>query len=346
VVAVARSVILAATCAVAGMACVGSSVAVTTALVGAPVFTAQAVRYALACLLLILIARAVGRSIRRPRRTEWLWLLAVATTGLVLFNLAIVRGLEHAEPAVIGVAVACVPTVLALVGPLHGRGRPSARVVAAALVVTVGAIVVEGGGRADATGVAWASMVLACEAAFTLCAVPVLGRLGPWGVSVHTTWIAALMLVLLGIAAEGPDAAGRLEADDLLAAGYLAVMVTAVAFVLWYSAVDVLGSARAGLVTGVAPAAAGVCGVLVGAGVPSGEVWLGMAVIGVGLAVGLGATSGEGDPQPARGLVESLPQSALESTSRNGTHNRPDHMLRYGATGRPCERELAANAES
>jgi hypothetical protein len=34
---------------------------------------------------------------------------------------------------------------------------------------------------------AWAVVVFGCEAAFTLLAIPVLGRHGPWGVSVHTT---------------------------------------------------------------------------------------------------------------------------------------------------------------
>ena len=45
-------------------------------------------------------------------------------TGLVLFNVALVAGSRHAEPAVLGVAVACVPPVLAVIGPLQeDRGR-------------------------------------------------------------------------------------------------------------------------------------------------------------------------------------------------------------------------------
>ena len=41
-------------------------------------------------------------------------------SGLLLFNVALVRGAEHAEPAVLGVAVACVPLVLAALGPAAG----------------------------------------------------------------------------------------------------------------------------------------------------------------------------------------------------------------------------------
>ncbi|MCU1662986.1 MAG: EamA-like transporter family protein, partial [Pseudonocardia sp.] len=97
------------------MTCVGGSVAVSGVLADAPLFTAQAVRYAVACLLLLLLARLTGRRIEVPRGTEWCWLLGVAATGLVLFNVALIRGSAHAEPAVLGVAVACAPVVLAVV---------------------------------------------------------------------------------------------------------------------------------------------------------------------------------------------------------------------------------------
>ncbi len=56
-----------------------------------------------------------------PRGREWLWLVSLAATGLVLFNVAIVRGDAHAQPAMIAVAVACVPVLLGLIGPLLTR---------------------------------------------------------------------------------------------------------------------------------------------------------------------------------------------------------------------------------
>src|SRR5580700_9004474 len=73
---------------VAAMVCVGGSVAVSSVLAHAPAFTAEAVRYALACLLLVVLARLAGRRLPRPRGTEWLWLAGIAVTGLVLFNIA------------------------------------------------------------------------------------------------------------------------------------------------------------------------------------------------------------------------------------------------------------------
>jgi drug/metabolite transporter (DMT)-like permease len=86
---------------------------------------------------------------------------------------------------------------------------------------------------------------------------------------------------------DGPSAALRLTTEQLLAVAYLAVGVTAVAFVLWYSCVRRIGAALAGLLTGVAPVAAALSGVALGGAAPRPLVWLGIAIVGSGLAVGL-----------------------------------------------------------
>ena len=290
------------------MVCVGGSVAVSSVLTTAPVFTAEALRYAMACLILLALARLTGskgrqgRRLAMPRGAEWLWLTGIAATGLVLFNIALVAGSRHAEPAVLGVGVACVPSLLALIGPLLEGSRPRLALVAAALVVTCGAALVQGTGRADGVGVAWAVVVFGCEAAFTLLAIPVLGRHGPWGVSVHTTWLAAVIFAGIGLAHEGPAAAVRLGREDWLAVAYLGAAVTAAAFVMWYSSVRRLGASRAGLLAGLAPVAAAAAGVLLGGPAPRPQVWAGIAVVGTGLALGLRGSRG---PREGRGLRES-----------------------------------------
>lgn len=272
---------------IAAMTLVGGSVGVSRTLTGAPLFAAQAIRYAVAAGVLLAVARLARVPILRPRGREWLWLAGIAATGLVVFNVAIVRGVAHAEPAVIAVAVACVPVLLGVIGPLAERQAPSRKILLAALVATGGSVLVEGAGGTDGAGVAWAAVVLLCEAAFTLLAVPVLPRHGAWGVSVHSAWIGTLMLIVLGGVTEGPGSAGRLTAADWAAMGYLAIMVTAVAFVLWYSAVTTLGAGPAGLLAGIAPVSAAVTGVMTGSQAPRPLVWLGILVVICGLAAGL-----------------------------------------------------------
>ena len=104
---------------------------------------------------------------------------------------------------------------------------------------------------------------------------------------------------MLGLATEGPRAAGRLDGGDLLAVGYLAVAVTALAFVLWYTCVGRLGAGRAGLLTGIAPVAAAASGVLLGEPAPRALVWLGIAVVAGGLVVGLPAERSPAGPAEA-----------------------------------------------
>lgn len=269
------------------MALVGGSVGVSRVLTSAPLLTAQAIRYAAAGLILLALAKAARVPLVRPRGREWLWLTGIAALGLVLFNVAVVRGVAHAEPAVIAVAVACVPVVLGVVGPLLEGRAPRRRVLLAAAVVTAGSALVEGTGRTDAAGIGWAALALVCEASFTLLAVPVLPRHGAWGVSLHSVWIGAVMLAVLGLSTEGPGAAARLTASQWAAMGYLAVMVTAVAFVLWYSTVAAIGAGLGGLLTGIAPVSAALTGIATGGRVPGPLVWCGVLVVVGGLAAGL-----------------------------------------------------------
>lgn len=281
------------------MSLVGTSVGVSQALSTAPLFIAQAIRYTAASLILLAMAKRSHVPLSRPRGAEWLWLTGIAALGLVLFNVAIVRGVAHAEPAVIAVAVACVPVVLGVIGPAFERRAPSRRVLVAAVTVTAGSALVEGAGRADATGVVWAAVALVCEACFTLLAVPVLPRHGAWGVSLHSVWIGAVMFAVLGLATESPDAAAHLTADEWAAIGFLALMVTAVAFILWYSTVAALGAATAGVLTGVAPVAAALAGTIIDGRAPGASVWLGILVVVAGLATGLLRASPASEPDPA-----------------------------------------------
>jgi len=282
------------------MSLMGSSVRVSSTLVHAPLLVAQAARYggaALAVLVLCVVRGAPGaRPPLAPRGREWAWLTGVSVTGLVLFNVAVVRGLLYAQPAAIAVVLAGVPFGLALTAPIVGQRAPTARLLLGAAIVTGGAVMVEGGGKTSLPGIAWAAMALVCEICFTLLAVPVLGRHLSWGVSFHSVWIAALMLAVMSLIVEGPGAAGRLSAANWAAVGGLAAL-TVVAFVCWYSAVSHLGPGRAGLLSGAAPVAAALATLASGGGAPTGITWGGVVVVIIGLGVGLGAR-----PQDARSM--------------------------------------------
>jgi drug/metabolite transporter (DMT)-like permease len=266
------------------LALVGSLVAAADIVEGYPLSTGQALRYALAGAVLLLIARG-----RLPRldRHEAIGMIALAATGLVLFNLFVIEGVRETDPATVGVIVGCVPVVLAIAGPLLERRPVSGRVVVAAVVVAAGAAGVQwAGGGVTAAGLLLALGALGCEAAFSLLAVPHLKRLGALAVSTYACLFAVPMLAVWSLLAEGP-ALPLPEAGQAAAIAYLGVAVTVLGFVSWYSAVGILGVERAGLFSGVLPVSALVFSAALGVAEFTPERLAAVAVVALGVTFGV-----------------------------------------------------------
>ena len=273
--------------AAAAMFSVGTLAAISSVINRYPLYGGQALRYSLAALILLAVARRMGLAFVRPARRELLLLLALATTGLVVFNVCVIQASRHASATLVGTVIGTVPVILALVGPLLAGSRPSGRVLLAALVVVAGATIATGLGSGSLAGLLYAIGALVCEACFSLLAMPLLPRLGPIRVSAYSQVIAVPMLMVLGAVADGTGmlrAPSAAEAAGLL---YLSTVVSAGAFFLWYDALPRLGADRAGLFAGVLPLGAIVTSVMLGLGAPTAAELGGAAVVVAGLAVGL-----------------------------------------------------------
>jgi drug/metabolite transporter (DMT)-like permease len=273
-----------------GMAIVGSSFAVLDTLRDYPQAGGQALRYALGAGLLLTLATLRGPgplTLLTGRQVGRLALLAA--TGLGAFNLLVMAAEESMDPGSVGVIVATVPVLLALAGPLQDGRHPERRVVGAALVVAAGAAAVQGlGGEVTAAGLAAALGALACEAAFSLLAAPLLAPLGAIAVSAWAALLAVPMLLATGLVLDGPGGLLRAPtADEALGLAWLAVGVTAIAFVLWYSDVRALGVERTGLLTGVLPVSALVVAALLGRAELTPGRLAGALLVGAGIAAGL-----------------------------------------------------------
>jgi drug/metabolite transporter (DMT)-like permease len=269
------------------LALVGSLVAASDFVETYPLPAGQALRYTLAGLALLLVVR--GRLPRlRPR--ELVGLVALSATGLVLFNLFVIEGVRETDPATVGVIVGCVPVVLAFAGPLLERRPLSGRVIVAAVVVAVGAAGVQwAGGGITAAGLGLALGALACEAAFSLLAVPHLARLGPLAVSTYACLFAVPLLVVWSLIADGASLPLP-DAEQAIAIGYLGLGVTVCGFVCWYSALGLLGVERAGLFSGVLPVSALLVSALLGVAEITAERLLAVAVVAAGVTLGVRRT--------------------------------------------------------
>ena len=302
--------------ATAALALVGSLVASADLVEGYPLPTGQALRYTLAGLVLLALAR--GRLPRLDRR-EALGLLAVSATGLVLFNLFVIEGVRETDPATVGVIIGCVPVLLALAGPLLEGRALSPRVIAAAVVVAVGAAGVQwAGGGMTAAGLAFALGALACEAGFSLLALPYLARLGPLALSTYACLFAVPLLAAWRLVANGPS----LPLPDAQQAGalaYMAVGVTVLGFVSWYTAIGLLGVERAGLFSGVLPVSALACSVALGVAEVTPGRLVAVVVVAAGITLGVRARGG-GPPRAVPAGFLTL--SECSSTASTGSATR------------------------
>ncbi|MFJ5926773.1 DMT family transporter [Kitasatospora sp. NPDC092948] len=281
--------------AAAAMTLLGCSTGVTATLSSYPVAAGQALRYTLAAAVLLPLARRQGRLAARPTVREGALLLALAATGLFAFNLLMVTALRHTDPAVVGSIVGCTPLLLGVLGPLLARRRPTARLLLAAGLVVIGAALTQGFGSGDTVGLLCATGTLLCEAAFSLLAVPLLPRLGPIRVSAYTT---ALAVPLFAVTAAVDPAPLRLPTiAELLALLFLGLLMTCVAFLLWYSALSRLAPEHAGLFGGLIPLTAALSGAVLASTAPTPLQLLGAALVTAALL--LGPTRTTRRPAPA-----------------------------------------------
>ncbi|MBN6051286.1 DMT family transporter [Nonomuraea sp. RK-328] len=273
---------------VVGAACamflVGTLAGVSGLVKDYPVYGGQAVRYLLAAVVLLVAARVMGQRFVRLTPREWALLGALSFTGLSMFNVCVTESARAAGPALVGTVLGAVPLALALAG-----GRPAPRLLAGAAVVVAGATLATGLGSGNLTGLLWALGAFAGEIAFSLLAIPLLPRLGAMRVSAYSTALAVPILAVIGMLKEG---SGMLRAPSVAeAAGfaYLTLVVTVVAFFLWYSALPRLGPGRAGLFAGLIPVGAIATGAALGIATPSGYDLLGAGLVVGGIVIGLTA---------------------------------------------------------
>ncbi|MEO5877645.1 MAG: EamA family transporter [Streptosporangiaceae bacterium] len=273
--------------AIAAMCTVGSLTAISATIGDYPFYGGQAVRYGVAALILLLIARLRRVPLPRLGTRDLALLTGLAATGLAGFNLCLVEGAKHASPATIGTVVGAAPILLALAGPLQQRRRPSPRIVGAAVLVAAGAALANGLGSGSGTGLLWALGALGGEACFALLAVPLLPRLGPILVSAYAAAIAVPMLLAVGLCTDGTVLLRVPTTAEAAAYTYITLVVTVGAFLLWYGSLARLGAERGGLFTGVIPIAAALSTMVLGLGVPSAADFAGAGLVGLGVGIGL-----------------------------------------------------------
>lgn len=279
--------------AAAAMFLVGTLAGVAGLIGAYPIYGGQAVRYLAAAVVLLVITRVLGLRFVRMTGREVLCLAGLALLGLVFFNVCVIESTRASGPALVGTVLGTVPLALALAG-----GRPAPRLLLGAAVVVTGATLATGLGSGTTESLLWALGALVGEISFSLLAIPLLPRLGAIRVSAYSTTLAVPMLALVGWVSEGPAMLRTPTLPEALGLGYLAIVVTVIAFFLWYRSLPKLGPGRAGLFAGLIPVAAIVTGAVLGVATPTAYDLVGAGLVITGIMVGLTAAR-TGGPEPA-----------------------------------------------
>jgi drug/metabolite transporter (DMT)-like permease len=233
------------------------------------------------------------------------------------FNLAILAAVERIGATNVGVLVGASPVILAL-------AASNRAVLAPAFIVVAGAAIVNGAdANLNSTGLLIAFGALAAEVGFTLLAAPLLPRLGATRTAAWAAWIATVQLAVIHPRFPTPST------QEAAAVLYLALLSTALAFVLWFGAVQRLGADRAGLLVGLMPVAAVIADALLNGRAPSPADLAGTALVATGVA--FGATRGRAPASGLRGGTR-----AASAASRAGTSSTCPAASSSPGAGRPA----------
>jgi drug/metabolite transporter (DMT)-like permease len=306
---------------------VGGSVAASSVLAGYPVLGGQAARYLAAGLLLFGWSRLRRERLLVPRAREWAWLAALSLVGLAGCSALVIEATRVSDPASVGVVIGASPLVIVIATAL-AAGRLARRVLAASAAVTAGAAAAQLG-ASGATWNAWGLLLslgaLCGVVGTTILAAPVLPRLGALTVTTYACLLAGAVLLTAGAGFHLVAGAPILSAPNprqLAALAYLAVAVTAIAFIAWYGAMQRLGTQRTGLFNGLIPIASVVAVELVGTG--SVTLLLVLGALAVLIGVMLGLTTDE------TGAANTMPSASPSD------HGAPFNGLPAGKSGAPA----------
>jgi hypothetical protein len=146
-----------------------------------------------------------------------------------------------------------------------------------------------------------------------------LATLGSVGLSTYACVAAAAMLLAGAIGVNGSTAARLPTPREAMAFDYLAVVVTALAFVLWYSGVHRLRVERAGLFAGLMPVAALVTSAAVGAAVLTLPRLAGAVAVGAGVALGMTRRHEQAGPEPRSRMSRASVAGQVQQQGSTGT---------------------------
>ncbi|WP_162042884.1 DMT family transporter [Undibacterium sp. YM2] len=280
------------------MIVVGSTVVASKVIgSGLPVFTATALRFAIAFPCFLLLMRVTGARLPRLGKRDWFLLVLQAGAGSVGYTTLLIAGMHLTSAADAAVIIGTLPIVSAAIAIVLLGERPQASLLLAVLLAGAGVLSIavradgaNAGAQHSLLGNALIFAAIVCEGLFILLNKRLKTAIPPLALSTIMTGLG-LALSIIPAVFEMPWQT-PVTAKAVWAVVYYAMVPTVAGFLLWYAGAAKVSGSEAALFTALAPVSAVVLAVVVLGEVVSGSQLTGIAC--VLLAIGGMALLGNG----------------------------------------------------
>jgi len=240
----------------------GSFIAARVVAQEMPTFTAALWRYVIATTALVALSFVLERGLPRLSRAQALGICLLGVTGVVLYNVLFLYGMQSVPASRGSLIVATVPAATLLGGALFLHEPLTLRKGAGIAVALLGVAIELGRGNPLAmfqghVGIGEAALfggVLAW-AAYTLLGRRLLTELSPLAATTYAALIGTVLLAALCLAT-GDLAVPAANQRGWLSLLFLGLLGTALAYIWFYDGVHAIGPARTSVFVNLVPIAA------------------------------------------------------------------------------------------
>jgi drug/metabolite transporter (DMT)-like permease len=283
-----------------------------------PIYTASAVRFLLAAAILLVAVRRAGGIPHLPVRLH----LVVATqalAGLVAFNVLLLLGLERTTAVASGIITSSTPAAIALMSVALGDRLKTAGWVGVTLAM-LGIVIVNLFGTDDSAsasqpllGAVLVILAVAGEALYTVLGKVAAPSLRPVPMATLVTLYGFVLFLPFAAMDVREFQPADIPARGWLAILYLAIVVTVVAFALWFQGLQHVPASTAGAFTGMIPV-----GTILATAIFLDEPVTWLHITGVGIVM-LGIVLVTRGIRPARDAAPHIAAGAVTSSPQPPT---------------------------
>lgn len=238
----------------------GTFIAGRTLAGSVPPVNAAFLRFAIATLVLVVLARLIDGKIIIPPRNQWFSLLLLGLTGVFSYNILFFSGLQHIEAGRASLIIALNPLAITLAAVFFLGERLTFKQSVGIVVSLVGALFVISNGHPSAIlsgsfGRGEAS-ILGCVASWTAYSIigrSVLRYISPLAAVLYSSLIGTLLLFPLVLINDSFKLIFSYSFNNWISLVFLGLFGTAIGFSLYYQSISKIGASRCSVFINLVP---------------------------------------------------------------------------------------------